>query len=203
MVVLAVVAAPSAARAEEPQAAMETYFRGEIRGGYVLAGMGLAGLVAGGLLYRHGTPLARGASYPLLGLGALHLAAGIYVGIASSRRIDTFDAEIDADPAAWVARERERMAGVSRTFTGLKIAEVVLIAGGLGAAGYAWRTGRPRLQGAGLALALEAGLTLGFDIVAAQRAHRYRDALAGTDVAASYDPATGETHATIGYAGTF
>lgn len=216
MTILVVIAAPRVARAEQPvvppppaveraraQAAMEAYFDGEIRGGYVLAGMGLAGLVAGGLLYRQGGSVARGASYPLLGLGLLHLAAGIYIGIASSRRIDKFTKEIEQDPEAFVARERTRMTGVSRTFTGLKIAEVVLIAGGLAGAGFGWRTDRPRLQGAGLALALEAGMTLGFDIVAARRAHRYQDALAQTSMAASVDPETGETRASILYAGSF
>jgi hypothetical protein len=205
MFVVAVLALPSLAYADqrETQAAMQEYFDGEKRGGYVLIGMGVAGLVAGGLLYRHGSPTARGASYPLLGVGFLHLAAGIYINIASNRRIDTFTHQIEDDHAGFVAAERTRMDGVARSFTGLKVAEVVLLVGGLATAGYAWRTDRPRLTGAGLALALEATMTLGFDVVAARRADRYRDALARTSLSASIDPASGATEASLRYAGTF
>jgi hypothetical protein len=198
---LLLVATPAAADADEvapaiaaadgarARAAMTTYFEGEIRGGYVLIGLGVAGVVAGGALYRKGTPTARGASYPLLGVGLAHAVAGIYVGIASHRRIDSFSDQIERDPSAFVAAESERMAGVSRTFTALKVVELVLVGGGLAAAGVGWRTDRPRLRGAGLALALEATLTLGFDVVAAQRATRYRDGLADAHVAVWLDPA--------------
>ncbi len=212
---LILLAAPALARADEPaaaapavdqpraQAAMAAYFEGEIHGGYALIGMGVAGLLAGGFLYRHGAPTARGASYPLLGIGLVHLVAGAYVGIASSRRIDTFTTQIASEPSAFVARERPRMTGVSTTLTALKIAEVVLIAGGLSAAAVGWRTDRPRLRGAGLALALEAAATLGFDVVAAQRATRYRTALAQTEVAVWVEPDTGVATATVMYAGRF
>jgi hypothetical protein len=210
LLVIAVVllAAPAAARADEPdraraQAAMEDYFAGEERGGYLLVGMGVAGLIAGGWLYRTGTPVARGASYPLLGVGAIHLAAGIFVNVASARRVEKFTQQIETDPSGFVAGERTRMKGVSRQFTALEITEVVLIAGGLGAAAFGWRTDRPRWQGAGLTLALEAACTLGFDVVAARRAHDYRVALDGTTVAASVDPDTGATTAMVGYAGRF
>lgn len=200
------VAVPSSSAADEPsspQPEMETYFEGEIDGGYTLIGMGLVGLVAGGLLYQHGTPVARGAMYPFLGIGLVHAAAGIFVALASEKRIDTFTGEIARDAPAFVERESQRMAGVSNTFTALKLAECVLIAGGLGTAAYAWRTDRPRLQGAGLALALEAVMTLGFDIAAARRAQRYRDALAHTRASASFDPASGATIATVSYTTRF
>jgi hypothetical protein len=81
------------------------------------------------------------------------------------------------------------MKGVSTQLTVLKIVEVVLIAGGLTMAGIGHRTDRPWLKGAGLALAAEMGLTLGFDVFAAQRADRYRDELAAVDVQASVDTA--------------
>jgi len=86
-IVVATLAGPALAHADPPdaahaQAAMEDYFAGEERGGYVLIGMGVAGLIAGGWLYRAGTPTARGASYPLLGVGVIHLAAGIFVNVA-------------------------------------------------------------------------------------------------------------------------
>ena len=193
LIVVAVVVLLASNAAAEPdrdrtRSAMTDYFEGEQRGGFTLVGFGAAGLLAGGLMLHSSHLTLKGASYPLLGIGVLHLAAGIFVYVASSRRIDTFNDEIEKDPTAFVARERPRMRGVSTQFTVLEIVEVVLIAGGLTMAGIGHGTDRPRLKGAGLALAAEMGLTLGFDIFAASRAHTYRDELAAVDVAASLDP---------------
>ncbi|MGE0402407.1 MAG: hypothetical protein AB7T06_37240, partial [Kofleriaceae bacterium] len=183
LVVILVLVAPSIAFADEPrppspQSAMENYFAGEKTGGYILIGMGAAGLATGGLLLRQSSATMRGASYPLLGIGLLHVAAGIYINIASNGRIEDFTAEIDKDPSAFVAAESKRMRGVSTQFTVLKVVECVLIAGGLTMVAVGHKTDRPRLKGAGLALAIEMGATLAFDVTAAARAHEYRDALA-------------------------
>jgi hypothetical protein len=62
-------------------------------------------------------------------------------------------------------------------FTVLKIVEAIIAVGGLTMAGIGWRTDRPRLMGAGLALTLEMGATFAFDVVAANRAQDYRDRL--------------------------
>ena len=193
LVVIAVVILFASNAHAEPdrdrtRAAMDDYFAGEKRGGFTLVGLGAAGLLAGGLMLRSSNLTLKGASYPLLGIGVLHLAAGVFVYVASSRRVDQFTADIQKDPTAFVASERPRMRGVSTQFTVLEIVEVVLIAGGLTMAGIGHRTDRPRLKGAGLALAAEMGLTLGFDIFAARRAHTYRDELAAVDVQASVDP---------------
>jgi hypothetical protein len=191
------------------KAAMEDYFAGEKHGGYLLAGLGAAGLASGALLYRSSSLRARGASYTLLSVGLLHLAAGVYVYIASDGRIDKFGTQIERDAPAFVTAERKRMAGVSTQFTVLKVAEIVLIAGGLTMAGVGWRTDRPRLAGAGAALALEMALTLGFDIWASRRAHGYRDELAQLDVSASLDRPHDRPHdrprpiVMLGHAGTF
>ncbi len=98
-----------AADAGATNAAMEDYFAGEKRGGYVLVGMGVGGLLAGGLLRRSSSPTARGASYPLLGLGVVHAAAGIFIHVASDRRIDQFHGQIAKDPAAFIDAEQQRM----------------------------------------------------------------------------------------------
>jgi hypothetical protein len=68
------------------------------------------------------------------------------------------------------------------------IVEIGLIAGGLTMAGIGSRTDRPRLKGAGLALALEATLTLGFDIWAASRASSYRRDLDSIGMTVGFDP---------------
>jgi hypothetical protein len=193
VVVIALVLLPSIASADPvptPQSAMENYFAGEKTGGYILIGMGTAGLATGGVLYFQSSKTLQGASYPLLGVGLLHVAAGIYINIASNGRIDDFTTEIDKDPTAWVASERKRMRGVSTQFTVLKIVECVLIAGGLTAAVVGHKTDRPRLKGAGIALAIEMGATLAFDFTAAARAHDYRDELAAIEQSSSPAPKT-------------
>jgi hypothetical protein len=210
---LVVLGAPLAFAEEPPRpppvpsptvkAAMEDYFAGEKLGGYILAGLGVAGLASGALLYRSSSLRARGASYSLLSIGLLHLAAGVFVYVASDGRIDKFGEQIDRDAPAFVTEERRRMKGVSAQFTVLKIAELALIAGGLTMAGVGWRTDRPRLAGAGLALALEMTLTLGFDLWASRRAHDYRDELARLDVSASLDRPGDRPIVMIGHAGVF
>src|SRR5262245_1960962 len=205
----AIAAVPRSVGATEPADEMRAtrdtihdYFDGEECGGYVLVGLGAGGLVAGGLLYRSSSETANGASYPLLAIGLLHLAAGVYVNIASVRRVHRLDDELANDAAGTVRSERERMTGVARQFTGLKIAEVVLASGGLAMVGVGWGTDRPRLAGAGLAIAVEAAVTFGFDVIAARRADRYRERLA-IRMSAGIDPATNAPMIALGHAGRF
>jgi hypothetical protein len=159
---------------EEVGPAMQRYFDGEIRGGWILTGMGVGGIAAGSLLYANGGDVARGASYMTFGFGAVHLAAGIFVNIASRSRKTKFQAQIDRDSSEWLDKERQRMKGVSRQFLILEIVEVLAIAGGGTMAYLGHEKDRPKLEGAGYALMAESAATLVFDIVASRRAHRYR-----------------------------
>lgn len=176
-VILAIAAMCGAAGAEEPRDAMETYFAGEKRGGLALVGMGAAGLGSGAALLSLDSELAEGAAYPALVLGAAHLAAGIFVYVASDRRIDRFNREIDRDAAGFSRAERERMAGVRTQFLILKIVEVALVAGGTGAAIVGLSKDEDLIAGVGIGVAVEAAATLVFDIVADRRARHYIDAL--------------------------
>jgi hypothetical protein len=186
-VLVALAASTSIAHADpaSTREAMEDYFAGEKRGGLILAGMGAVGLAGATVLYLDEGARARGASYVLGGIGLAHAAAGAFVWIASNRRIDKFTAEIAADEAAFVATESRRMKGVSRQFTILEIVEVIGIAGGITLAVVGNQTDRPRLEGAGYALAGEMAATLVFDIFAARRAGRYR-----TQLVPTVDPTT-------------
>ena len=74
---------------------------------------------------------------------------------------------------------------------------------GLTMAGIGHETDRPRLKGAGLTLALEMVATLGFDIVAARRAHGYRAELASVDVQIGIDPLTNVPTALVVRRGRF
>lgn len=180
LVVIAGLFTASTARAETPAEAksiMKDYFDGEKTGGYVLVGLGLGGIAAGSFLLKDDCKVRQGMSYPLLAVGTLHVIAGIYIGTVSDRRIADFNREIDVDGQTWTMRERERMDGVSTQFTFLKLVEVGLVAGGAGLAYYGYKTGRPRAQGAGIGIAIEAAVTLAFDLWASRRADAYADRL--------------------------
>ena len=82
------------------------------------------------------------------------------------------------------------------------IRRMVIATGGLTMAGIGWRSDRPRLKGAGLAIAAEMMLTFGFDIFAARRAHDYRDELAQVGVAPLVDPNGAQAYL-ITFDGTF
>ncbi len=176
---MAAFRAPPPASEEPAGVAMKRYFRGEITGGLTLIGMGVVGLGVGAalLVTADGRDGVRGASYPLLGIGALHVIAGIFVDVASIKRVRKFGGDITRDPEGWLQREEKRMRNVSTQFLVLKVVEGVGIAGSIGLAAYGRETDRPLLIGVGLALASEFAATLIFDIVAARRASRYRTAL--------------------------
>jgi hypothetical protein len=165
MICVGLVLAASRAEAEPvaTRAAMEDYFAGEQHGAYALVA----------LLYVEGSDRAIGAAYPLLGVGIAHVGAGVFVYLASDRRITKFRAQIASDEPGFLAAESARMRKVSRTFFALKVVEVVGIAGGLTLAAVA-HGDHPTLEGVGYGLAGEFAATLVFDIIAARRAHRYR-----------------------------
>lgn len=185
---LVVLAAPNAAAADPDRAtatdAMETYFAGEKRGGWVLIGLGAAGLASGGALLSRDADTLEGLSYPLLGFGLLHAAAGVFVYLSSNKRIDDFGEQIGADPGAFAAAESSRIDGVHTQFRILKAVEIVLVGGGLTMAIVGQRTDRDRLTGFGLGLAIEAAATLVFDVWAARRARRYDARLSSLAVSA-------------------
>lgn len=188
MKAVALVAALLAARAAhaetpaEAKALMQDYLDGEKTGGYVLIAMGIGGIATGTFLVKDDCPVRRGASYPLLAFGALQVAAGVYIGMASDSRITDFGQEITRDGQAWTLRERDRMDGVQTQFTALKLVEVGLIVGGAGLAYYSHRRGWGRAQGAGIGIAIEAAATLAFDLWASHRADTYRDKLGGLEI---------------------
>jgi hypothetical protein len=185
------------ARADpETRAAMEDYFAGEKRGGITLFVMGGVGIAAGtALAWASDDDRARGASYVLLPVGVLHATAGAFVYFVSNGRIHKFGKAIEADADAFVVAESSRMKGVSLQFTILKGIEIAGIAAGITLAVVGNRSDRPRLEGAGYALAAEMAATLVFDIVAAKRAGHYRARLAG--IATAFDPATGTPMLTV------
>ena len=197
-VIAVILAASGAASADafseatpeaKPLVAMQDYFDGEITGGWTLMGMGTANLALTGFLFADGSDRAQGGAYATLGFGVAHLAAGIYVNIASRVRKRVYRVAIDKAPKVWATAESHRMKGVATQFLVLKIVEVVLIAGGGTMAYFGNAKDKPQLEGAGYALAAEAAVTLLFDIWASRRASRYRDRLSEIDLGITADAA--------------
>lgn len=188
------------ADAQSPQAAMEDYFGAERLGGGVLIGMGAAGLTAGALLYADGGDHAKGASYPLIAFGLVHTAAGTYVAISATRRRNRLRIQLVNDEPGFLAGERPRMERVSRQLHMLQLFEIAIAGGGLAVGGIGYLADRDQLEGAGFALAAEAGATLLFDYFAARRADRYR---AHLGVSAGTDPGTNAKTGWLMYSGAF
>jgi hypothetical protein len=205
VILVALAASRSSASADElgTQAAMEDYFAGEKSGGLALIGMGAVGLGTGAFLVTRDSDVARGAGYATLTVGTLHAAAGLFVYIASARRISTFTGEIEADESAFRVREARRVTGVGKQFLALEIVEGVLIAGGTGAAIYGLSTDRDVLAGVAIGVAAESAATLVFDIIAARRAKRYRSALRAPSVVIEPDSRHGGLRVSLGMSGSF
>ena len=179
---LAMLAPAHAETPDEASALMKDYLDGEKLGGYVLLGAGIAGITTGTFFRTASCEVKQGMAPPLLAVGALHVAAGVYLHMASDNRIRDFGAEIDRDGQDWVLRERERMDGVVTRLTVRQVVEAGLLAGGGALVYYGYTRRRPKLQGVGLGLAIEAAFTLGFDLWIGQRARGYRDDIRGLEI---------------------
>jgi hypothetical protein len=154
--------------------AIGAYFAAEKRGGLVLAGLGVLAVTFAVLAWRRGGAW-RWAAAPLGIIGAIESIVGTTVFFRTDNQVRKLYLALEADLSTGLAPELERMERVLRSFGQLKVAEIALLAGGLLLALVLWR--RASFRALGLALALEAGIALGFDAVAAQRAHAYVNAL--------------------------
>jgi hypothetical protein len=157
---------------------MHAYFHGEKWEGPLFFGAGLAaGGVGAGLLTR-GDELARGAAYPLFGIGLVQLIVGAVVFLKTDAQVARLDRQLATDSDGFKKAEGARIKGVNTEFIVLAIIESALIAGGsltaiVAAQNECCRT----LQGIGLGLAGQGAVTLALDLFAAKRALDYTDSL--------------------------
>lgn len=119
----------------------------------------------------------RGLAVPLVAVALIQLVVGTTVWLRSPQDAARVQAALRTDRAHIAQVERPRMEVVMRNFVVYRGIEIVLLLAGLamlafGARGGAW-------HGAGLGLALQAGLMLALDYFAEARGEQYLRLLAG------------------------
>ncbi len=157
--------------------AMHHYFSGEKGEGVWFMTAGFSAIAAGGLLYSRRSDLARGAMYPVVAVGVLQLVVGVAVYFRTDAQVSRLDHALEVDAREYRTHELERIRRVNREFTFLKWTEIGLAAGGVGLAVVGAQTNRDTLKGIGIGLAVQSVAMLALDLLAADRAHEYTDAL--------------------------
>jgi hypothetical protein len=154
------------------------YFRGEFVQGFAWTGVGLASIGGGVVLVTRDDDFARGAGYPMIGVGAIQLIAGVVSFISPPLRAARAASAVrEGRGEAVIAGERKRIRRVNRGFRVLEMTELALLFGGGATAGIAYVYDRPTLTGVGLGIAVEATAMFVLDWFAHRRAVRYQHAL--------------------------
>jgi hypothetical protein len=116
----------------------------------------------------------RGAAIPFLVVGVMHLAVGytVYKRSDADRLQNVY--AYDMDPSSLKTKEIPRMETVSKNFLIYRYTEMALLLAGLGLFFYFKQdAGKTFWVGLGLALAIEAAVSLGADYFAESRAKTY------------------------------
>lgn len=156
---------------------MHAWFDEEEIGGIVFVSTGASALIAGGVLVAFDDEVLRPASYPLLGIGLVHVIVGSVVLARADEQRAALDAALSADPIGYLDAERARMAAIQRGFIWLHVVETVLAVGGLVTATVGYIEDVPFAQGFGISLGTMSVLSLALDLWAAERASEYIDGL--------------------------
>ena len=155
--------------------AVEIYFRGERTAGYGLIPVGALSLAAGIYLWRvHGASLAKGLGIPLLVVG-IGLVIG---GIVLVRTVDARQARLEAstakDVSVPIADELARIDKVNGNWLPLKIGWAALAAISFA---LVFLVGRPWVHGLALSLLLISATFMVVDSFAEKRAQVYEETL--------------------------
>ncbi len=186
----ALALAPRPALADDAaplRAAAHEWFDGERRSGYRWGGAGLLSLGAAGSLYGlgKGDDTARGMAYPLAAFGLLQTAIGVGSLARGRGRDDAFDAQVARSPVEARQSEIARMKAVNGAFLAIELVETAVVVGAASFAATRTRADQGLARGVGLGLAMEGGLMLLLDALAAARAHSYAGKLDALSVSAS------------------
>ena len=158
---------------------IEKYFIAEKAESLVFIILGIAAIVLAIVLFFFvKANWHKGAAIPFLIIGIIHLAASYTVYSRSDKDRQNLVYAYDMNPSLLKTKELPRMEKVNKTFTIIKIAEVSLFLIGLAVFFYFKNDDTNAFwAGIGVALAIEAVLTLGGDMVASKRASLYTDGL--------------------------
>jgi len=157
--------------------AIDGYFAGEKAEGWVFLGFGVAAAGAGTAFFFSGDDTLRGASYPVVGISLIQIAAGVVLLLRTDGQVAKLKRDLQKRPGQVKNQELDRMRKVNREFGWLKIAETSLFAGGVALAAAGSAKNSPVTSGVGAGLAAQSAAMLWFDLFAERRAQRYTDVL--------------------------
>lgn len=156
---------------------LEAYFTEEKSESLFFMGIGLVALIGGGVMLSRKRRLLKGAAWPILAVGLIQVGVGSAVYFRTDAQVAALEAQIEADPGAFVHEETARMKTVAYWFDIYKIIEIGLLV----AAAAAFVVGRLRdreiARGVGIGLAVQSGLMLVLDFFAEARADVYIEAI--------------------------
>ena len=112
---------------------------------------------------------------PLSVIAVIEIIVGCTLYFGSDAQIDRLTGQYYSEREVFAVQETTRMERVVTSFAAYKLIEAALIVLGAGFA-IVYRK-RPTVVGVGVGLAVQAAIMLGFDILAAERAQVYLEAL--------------------------
>lgn len=160
------------------RADMHDYFDGETTAAWFALGVGT--LALGGATYGlafSDNRYLEGAAWPVGIVGLIEVAAGLVLLLRTPGQVEDLDAQLDSDPEAYRAEELERMEGVNDQFDILAIAEIALMAIGVGITTWGLLDDEPFAVGLGIGMTAQFLLGFLFDLNAAARADTYTEQL--------------------------
>lgn len=150
------------------------YFRAEKDAGFYILIVGAVIIALSAWLWWSGNRY-RVMAIPLIAVAIIEVIVGSVIYMRSDQQIDTLTEQYYTDREAYAVAETARMEDVMSGFQVYKWIEIGLMVVGAGMA-ILYRK-RPSFVGFGIGLLIQSSIMLGFDIVAAQRAEVYLDAL--------------------------
>lgn len=149
---------------------LETYFNSERTGGLLFTIVGILAIGAAIWGWRHG-PFWRGAAWPLAAVALIQISVGITYWLRSPDDFQRVQHIVTQEQERIAVEEVPRMQAVLKSYAISLRIETALVAAGLALLIFATRGSAG--QGAGLGLAVQAGLVLLLDSLAERRAHTY------------------------------
>lgn len=150
------------------------YFRAEKDAGLYIIVVGAVLILLSASLWWSGSRF-RAMAIPLTVFAILEVTVGATIYLRTDKQIDTLTEQYYTNREQYGREETARMEKIMSGFQVYKVAEIVVLIAGLALLVIYRR--RPTLVGVGAGLVLQSGILLVFDVIAAQRAQVYLDAL--------------------------